>query len=133
MSDNSLATEPTKTALENAITWYLTEKMAQTGAPIVTQKFLTWDNQLIYLTRCTVASSAIPIVKVQILKRVAGGVRETGYQLYTDRRLESYENAMIFGTSPSGADLTGQAVTETTAAELLATVSSLQTTARALV
>ena len=127
------ASEATKTAIENAVTWYLSEKLSGSTATIVTQKFITHDNRLIYLTKCSIADAAVPRIKVQVLERVTGGVHETGYQLYGDRRLERYQNAMMFGTAPSAPDTTGEAVVETEAAELLTLVSALQTDARALV
>jgi hypothetical protein len=133
MSDMNPATDATKNELENAISWYLNDKLASSGTTIATQKYLTTDNRLIYLTRCTVASSAIPTVKVQIFERVEGGVHETGYQLYSDRRLESYKNAMIFGTTPSGPDITGQPVDEPSAQARVALISALQSNARAII
>lgn len=133
MNETDLATDPTKTALENAVTWYLNDKMSGAGVTIATQKYLTHDNRLIYLTHCAISDAAVPKIKIQVLERVEGGVHETGYQLYSDHRLERYQTAMVFGTTPGGPDTTGEPVTETEAAELLALVSALQTSARALV
>lgn len=96
---NKLATETTKTALENAVYALLADRMASNTMPITTKKYLTNDNNLVYLTQCSVAESAIPQVRVQVLKRVDGGVHETNYSLYADQRLESSENPMLFGKS----------------------------------
>ena len=127
------ATDATKTALENAVTWFLNEKLSSAGVTIATQKYLTHDNRLIYLTKCTVADAAVPRIKVQVLERVDGGVHEAGYQLYGDHRFEKYQTAMIFGTSSASPDTTGEPVSEAEAQELLALIGALPTTARALV
>jgi hypothetical protein len=132
MSDQAqLATEPTKTALENSVGWFLQDKLRDASTPIATKKYLTNKNELVYLTRTSVAESSVPTVKVQVFIRVQGGVAETGYQLYGDHRFQKYRNDMIFGTKP-GAGPAGDApvdVTEAEAQSLLALVNSL-TTAR---
>lgn len=133
MSESTPANDETKTALENAVRWYLNDKLASPGVIVATQKYLTQDNRLIYLTSVNTAESAIAKVKIQVLERVEGGVHETGYQLYSDHRLERYQNAMIFGTAPDGPDTSGETVSETEAQELLALISALQTNARALI
>src|SRR5438477_8108090 len=97
MSDTTLASDEAKTALENSVTWFLSDKLADVNTPIATKKFLTNNNLLVYLTRCNVAELAVPRIKVQVLQRVEGGVHETNYQLFNDHRLEKYENDMIFG------------------------------------
>jgi hypothetical protein len=127
-----LATDSTKTAVENAVAWYLNDKLS-TGAMVATQKYLTFDNRLIYLTKSSVAEPAIATVKVQLFERVTGGVNETGYQIYGDHRMEKYRNAMIFGTAPSAPDTAAEPVTEAEAKRVLDLVSALQTSARALV
>lgn len=120
------ATEPTKTALENSVTWFLSDKLQDAAAPIVTKKYLTNDNELVYLTRCDVAETNVPRVKVQIFKRVSGGVSETGYLLYSDHRLLKYSNDMIFGTKPgTAAGDTNDAVSEDEAKKVLALVNGL--------
>jgi hypothetical protein len=125
------ASADSKTKLENIVSWYLTDKLNTATAPIATVKFLTNDNLLVHLTRCNVAESAIPLIKVQVFRRVDGGVSETGYQLYNDQRFEKYVNNMLFGTSATGTDPNTQTpVTEQEAEELLILVNSLQTTAR---
>lgn len=133
MKEATLATNETKTALENVVTWYLNDKLSVPGVTIATQKFLTHDNRLIYLTRCAIAEQMIPRIKVQVLERVKGGVHETGYQLYDDHRLERYQNAMIFGEGLSAPDAAAEPVEEAEAAELVALVTALQSNARALV
>ena len=127
------ATDATKTTLENTVTWYLSEKMAAAGTTIATGKYMTNDNRLIYLTRCAIAAAMVPLIKVQILERVDAGVHETGYQLYSDGRLERYQTAMIFGTAPAQPDTKPETVSEDEAAQLVALVTALQTSARALV
>jgi hypothetical protein len=96
------------------------------AAPIVTKKYLTNDNVLMYLTRCDVAEASVPRVKVQVFERVQGGVREVGYQLYGDHRFVKYINEMIFGTQPGTAagDQT-EDVTESEAGTLLALINNL--------
>jgi hypothetical protein len=131
MNTPSPATEPTKTALENSVSWFLADKLQDASTPIATKKYLTSNNQLIYLTRCNVAESSVPKVKVQVFVRVDGGVHEMGYQLFADHRLVKYANDMIFGTAP-GSSATGnqtEEVAEDEAAQVLALVNGL-TTAR---
>jgi hypothetical protein len=126
------ATDQTKLAIENAVTWYLHEKLGGAGVSIATQKYLTNDNRLIYLTKCTVVEPAVPTIKIQVLERVDGGVHETGYQIYEDLRFEKYQTAMIFGTASGTADTSGQPVSETEAQELIALLAALPNNARAL-
>jgi len=126
MSSDASATEATKTALENSVSWFLADKLRDASIPIATKKYLTTQNVLVYLTRCNVAESSVPRVKVQVLHRVAGGVHETGYQLFSDHRLEKYQNDMIFGSQPGAMpDTTNEPVAEQEAQELLALVNSL--------
>ena len=127
------ATDETKTALENAVTWYLSEKLSSGVSTIVSQKYLTNDNRLIYLTKCNIEEANVPRVKVQVLERVDGGIHETGYQLFGDHRLEKYTSSMIFGTQPGAADTTGTPVNEPEAKELLNLIGALQNSARALI
>jgi hypothetical protein len=126
MSDETLATEPTKTNLENSVSHFMADKFTDASTPIATKKFLTGDNKLIYLTVCNVAETTVPRFKVQVLQRVPGGVHETGYQLFTDHRFVKYVNDMLFGTAPGGAagDKT-EPVTELEAGQLLALVNGL--------
>lgn len=126
MSTDTPATEETKTALENSVNWFLADKLRDAATPIATKKYLTNDNELVYLTFCNVAEPAVPRVKVQVFERVAGGVRETGYQLFADHRFEKYHNDMIFGTQPSapGSDAP-EMVGEAEAAGVLTLVNSL--------
>jgi hypothetical protein len=132
MSAEALATEETKTKLENSVAWYLSDKLQDASAAIATKKYLTHDNQLVYLTRCNVAELAVPRIKVQVLRRVEGGVHETGYQLFGDHRLEKYTNEMIFGASAEAAPAADAnlPVTEAEAADVMRLIDSLQTNAR---
>jgi hypothetical protein len=92
----------------------------------VTKKYLTNDNELVYLTRCDVAETAVPRVKVQVFKRVTGGVSELGYQLYSDHRFIKYTNDMIFGSKPGvAADSGSNDISEDEAQALLELVNSL--------
>jgi hypothetical protein len=110
------ATEATKTAIENSVTWFLSDKMQDASVSIATKKYLTNTNQLVYLTRCVVAESSVAKIKVQVLHRVQGGVHETGYQLFNDHRLMKYQNDMIFGTK-AGTAANGDISTEVTEEE----------------
>lgn len=125
--NSELATEATKATLENNVSWFLADKLAATSTPIVTNKYITNDNVLIYISRCSVANASAPRIKVQILKRVDGGVHEASYQLFDDRRLTRTDNQMIFGASDAGAssDVTSIDVTEAEAQELVVTVNAL--------
>ncbi|MDF2460878.1 MAG: hypothetical protein K0S68_281 [Candidatus Saccharibacteria bacterium] len=126
MSTDAVATEPTKTDLENTVTWFLADKMQDASVSIATKKYLTNDNLLVYLTRCVVAEASVPKIKVQILKRIEGGVHETGYQLFSDHRLTKYVNEMVFGTQPAaGTNQENQEVSETEAVEVLTLVKAL--------
>jgi len=126
MSTQFPATEPTKTSLENSVSYFLADKLQDPATTIATKKFLTGQNELIYLTRCNVAELSVPRIKVQIFKRVSGGVHETGYQLFGDHRLVKYENAMIFGTEPgTAAGDKSEDVSEKEASDLLLLVNSV--------
>lgn len=125
--DTLTATEATKNAIENSVTWYISDKMQDASIAIATKKFLTNENRLVYLTRCSVASSSIPRIKVQIFDRVPGGVHEVGYQLFDDHRLVKYENAMIFGNKPQAPVRDGLVdVPEAEAQTVLSIVNALQ-------
>ncbi len=127
----ALASEDSKTAVENLVSWYLADKINTAATAIATVKFLTNDNLLVHLTRCNVAETTIPQVKVQVFKRVDGGVNETGYQLYADHRFEKYTNNMLFGSTPDASDANvGTPVTEQEVKDLLVVINSLQTEAR---
>jgi len=126
MSNDSPAIEQTKTSLENSVSWFLQDKLQDASIPIATKKYLTNENQLIYITKCNVADSTVPRVKVQVFERVHGGVHESGYQLFSDHRFLRYDNDMIFGNNPGTAagDKTTE-VSEKEAGEVLAMVNSL--------
>lgn len=133
MDTTQAATEATKTNLENLVSWFLADKMQDASTPIATKKFLTNENLLVYLTRCNVAETSVPKVKVQVFKRIQGGVHETGYQLFGDHRLVKYENEMLFGTKPSSA--TGNEMSEVSDSEavgVITLVNSLQTARQTL-
>ncbi len=127
MSNDGLATDETKTTVENRVTWYLQDKLRDHSVMIATQKYLTSANLLVYLTRCNVAEPSVPRIKIQVLNRVEGGVHETGYQLYGDHRLERYENDMIFGAAADQVPTAEVvAVTEREAKVLLQLLDNLQ-------
>jgi|ERR1700683_230277 len=126
MNEPAAAAEATKTTLENSINWFLADKVQDAHTPIVTKKFLTNDNVLVYLTQCTVSETNVPRYKVQVLSRVEGGVRELGYQLFADHRLVKYSNDMIFGTQAgTAAGNEMQDVSEAEAQTILAQVNAL--------
>jgi hypothetical protein len=130
MSSSSPATEATKTELENSVGWFLADKLQDATVSIATKKYLTTDNQLVYLTRCNVAETSVPRIKVQRFVRVDGGVSETGYLLFGDHRFTKYQNDMIFGTSAgTNSGNKSEDVTQDEAAKVLALVNGL-TTAR---
>jgi hypothetical protein len=120
------ATEATKTSVENSVNWFLADKVQDASTPIAAKKYLTSTNQLVYLTKTSVSEPSVPKIKVQVLIRVAGGVLETGYQLFSDHRLTKYQNEMIFGTKPGAAVSDKPSdVTEDEAQELLKLVNGL--------
>ncbi len=126
METSDFASDATKTALENSVSWFLADKLQDASTPIATKKFLTNENRLVYLTKCMVASAAVPRVKIQVFDRVEGGVHESGYQLFGDHRLVKYNNAMIFGSKPGeqAADESND-VSEAEANQVVALVNSL--------
>ena len=128
------ATDEIKASLENSVNWFLADKLQATNVTIATKKYLTVDNLLVYLTRCNVSETTVPRIKVQVLNRVAGGVEETGYQLYNDHRLEKYVNSMIFGqgANNSAGDSAGVPVSQPEAEQLLELVNNLQTARQTL-
>ena len=127
------ASEATKNAIENAISWYLADKLHDATVSIATKKYLTSNNLLVYITRCNVSETNIPRVKVQVLQRVSGGVHESSYQLYGDHRLEKSQNDMPFGTEGGASDGSQvETVTETEGQQLLELVNSLQTARQTL-
>jgi hypothetical protein len=120
------ASEATKTALENSVTWFLSDKLGDAAVPIVTKKFLTNANELVYLTLCNVAETSVPRIKVQHFERVNRGVREVGYQLFGDHRFTKYTNDMIFGANGGSADGSQTVdVSEAEAAQVVAMVNGL--------
>jgi hypothetical protein len=126
MDVQSPAAEATKTTLENSVNWLLADKLQDAHTTIVTKKFLTNENVLVYLTSCMVAEANVPRYKVQVFSRVDGGVREVGYQLFGDHRLVKYTNEMIFGTQPgTAAGDTMQDVAETEAQSIVALINGL--------
>ena len=124
---NDLATEASKTTLENNVSWFLAAKLAASSLPIVTNKYITNDNVLIYLTRCNVADNSAPRIKVQILRRVDGGVQEAVYQLFGDHRFTRMDNNMIFGAAVAegSTERNSSDVSEQEAHELITTVNAL--------
>ena len=133
MTTQLASTEPTKTALENSVGWFLADKLQDPGTTIATKKYLTNKNELIYLTRCNVVEVSVPRVKVQVFERVEGGVNETGYLLFSDHRLLKYVNEMIFGSKPNTqSGNQNQEVSEAEAAALLELVNTLGTARQTL-
>jgi hypothetical protein len=133
MDKTDQATEPTKTALENSVSWFLSDKLQDAHTPIATKKYLTNDNVLVYITHCSVADASVPRVKVQVFRRVHGGVREEGYQLWADHRFTKYVNEMIFGGDKgTAAGNEQEPVGETEAGEVLAMVNNLGTARQTL-
>ena len=92
---------------------------------IVTKKFLTSDNQFVYLTRSAITTDTIPSLKFQVFQRVEGGVHETGYLLYHDHRFERYENPMIFGQNTTDQVTASAPVSQAEAEQLLQLLASL--------
>ncbi len=126
MSTQALASEASKNTIENTVNWFLAEKLQDPVITIATKKYLTNANKLIYLTHCNVAETSVPRIKVQIFERVDGGVRESGYQIFSDHRMTKIVNEMIFGTKPGTA--TGnlnEEVSEKEATELIAEINAL--------
>lgn len=119
------AADATKTALENAIYGLIDDVSAVPTTPITTKKYLTGDNRLVYLTLCSVTESSMPRVRVQVLSRVEGGVHETNFALFTDRRFEVSQNPMIFGSSATQTVEPAATVDEATAQQLLSLIGHL--------
>lgn len=95
--DQVPASEEIKDQLENQAVFLLGSSDSTTVTAVATKKYLTADNQFVYLTRSSITTDTIPSLKFQVFRRVDGGVFETGYLLYHDHRFERYENSMIFG------------------------------------
>lgn len=126
MSTSSPATEEIKNAIENAVNWFLADKLQDPATTIATKKYLTNENKLIYLTHCNVAELSVPRIKVQIFERVDGGVCETAYQIFSDHRMTKVTNEMIFGTKPgTAAGNASEEVSEEEAAALNQEIAAL--------
>lgn len=125
--NTELASDQTKTALENSVGWFLSEQLGSSNLPMATVKFLTHENILFFLTKCQASDSSAPRVKVQIFSRVPGGVRESNYQLFMDHKFTRTDNDMIFGVTPSYSDATADPVdvSEAEALHLLVQVNNL--------
>lgn len=126
MSEQTLAAEATKNTIENTVNWFLQDKLQDPAVTIATKKYLTNDNVLVYLTHCNVAELSVPRIKVQVFERVDGGVREKGYQIFSDHRMTKFVNEMIFGTQKGTASGNStEDVTEKEAAELVELINAL--------
>lgn len=126
MSTETPATETTKNAIENAVNWFLADKLQDPVVTIATKKYSTNDNLLLYLTHCNVAETSVPRIKVQVYQRISGGVKETAYQIFSDHRMTKLENHMLFGHKPGEVkDNPSQDVVETEATSLLQLINSL--------
>jgi hypothetical protein len=122
----STVTEATLSRLENTASALLSNDSVIMNTPIITKKYQTQDNRLVYLTECNIAEIAVPRLRVQILERVDGGVNETSYALYADQRFECTKNPMIFGDTSGPAETsTPTAVDEDTAEWLIQLIQSL--------
>lgn len=121
---NQPAVDATIMTIENNVRALLADKLQSPSTAIATKKYLTANNQLVYLTVCTVAESAIPSLRIQVYERVEGGVHERSYALFSDRRFEVTENPMIFG-EPDPVDEIPKPVDEGEAQALVALVGSL--------
>jgi hypothetical protein len=126
MTANGLAIEASKNTIEDTVNWFLADKLDDPATTIATKKFMTNDNLLVYLTHCNVAEVSVPRIKVQVLQRVDGGVREVGYQIFSDHRFVKLVNDMIFGNKPGAVAVNqSEEVTEKEALELITLLSSL--------
>lgn len=126
MSSAALATETTKNTIENTVNWFLADKLQDPVITIATKKYLTNENKLIYLTHCNVAEISVPRIKVQVFERVNGGVRESGYQIFSDHRMTKFVNEMIFGTQPGTASgNSSEDVSEEEASRLILEINAL--------
>jgi len=120
--------EATLMSLENQAYALLSDRSVAMATPIVTKKFATNDNRLIYVTQCSIAESAVPKLRIQTFERIAGGVMETSYALYSDRRFERTDNPMIFTERKVKPELAPPvAISEAEAQQLLALIAHLAT------
>ena len=126
MTDQPLASEATKDTIENTVNWFLADKLLDPVITIATKKYLTNENVLVHITHCNVAEVSVPRIKVQVFERVDGGVRETGYQIFSDHRMTKNVNEMIFGIKAGSApvDPSGE-VSEQEATKLVQLLTSL--------
>jgi hypothetical protein len=123
--------EATLIQLENATNAILDDRSEAMATPITTKKYLTRDNRLVYLTKCTVAESAVPNLRIQIFERIHDGVRETSYALFADRRFEQTINLMLFSERPGPGEMPKPTpVDESTALSLIDFVGRLSETDR---
>ena len=126
MSEEVPASEATKNSVEDTVNWFLADKLQDPVITIATKKYLTPDNVLVHLTHCNVAEISVPRIKVQVFNRVAGGVREESYQIFSDHRMTKSVNEMIFGKRAEAAvDIASQEVSEPEAGKLLELLNSL--------
>ena len=132
--NQELASEATKATIENNVSWYLGDKLAASNMPLVTNKYITSDNVLVYITKCNVSESYAPRIKVQVLKRTNGGVHESSFQLFNDQRLTRTDNNMIFGAAEPGmpTDISPVDVTDAEAQELIVLINLLKDARTAL-
>jgi hypothetical protein len=123
--DQVPANEETKDQLENQAVYLLGNSDSSTVTAIATKKYLTADNQFVYLTRSTITTDTIPSLKWQVFRRVDGGVVETGYLLYHDHRFERYENPMIFGQNDANQTTANSPVSQAEAEQLMQLLTGL--------
>lgn len=119
-------TATTAAALEDAVTALLADKLEDASAPEVTNKYMTADNHLIYITLSSAAGANVPKLRIRVIERAQAGVQETSYVLYGDHRFESTQNAMVFGNDNSATQSNAPAaVDEASAQGLVKLISTL--------
>ncbi len=119
-------TATTAAALENTVTALLADKLENSSAPEVTSKYMTSNNHLIYLTLSNATGADVAKLRIRVIERVQEGVQEVSYVLYGDHRLESTQNAMVFGNGDSATQSNAPAaVDEANAQALVKLISTL--------
>lgn len=125
-----LATTAQKNYLQERVLILISDtyKIVPPGTTVQAKRYLTNDNQFVYLTHSQANTPMVAPIKIQVFQRVDGGVRETIYRLYGDHRLTRETNLMIFGQAPDSPQVDqANDVTEDEAATLCTIVDSLNT------
>lgn len=125
--ETAQATEASKTQLENIVSGLVSDKLSSSTVSIASKKYLTRDNELVYVTLCLMSGATIPRIRVQVFHRVENGVREEAFALYGDHRLEKTGNDMIFGRRTEGPSASAAPipVSEEELGRIIALLSSL--------